>query len=131
MEKEKTVPQTKVEAEKERIEYRLTQQAKNQKFEATVLRTKMQKYEKVVLGVKLPSGYVKEIKLENDEKGLLALNPPETKYVATFHEGFSNDTGSPYIAIDVQIHKLVRKRDFLSWVEKVTLAENGLLTESK
>ena len=131
MEKEKNEKPQTATAGNERVEFKLAKAAKEQKFEATVKHHKMKKFVRTVLAVKLPNGYTKEINLDADEKGLLALNPPETKYVATFHEGFSAESGLPYIAVDVQIHRLVRKRDFLTWVEKVTLAENGLLTPAK
>ena len=113
---------------KDRIDYKLTSEAMNQRFEATFFRKNPYK---AILSVKMPGGYTKEIKLRFDETNLLSMDPVGTKYVATLFEGYSTETNAYYIAVDVQIGEVVRKRGFLTWVEKVLLARSGLLYEVK
>jgi len=125
MEKEK------IEKVTERKNFVLSPKAKETKFDVEVITRKGKKFTMTILGVSLVKGYTKEIRLENDEKGLIVTNGTHRKYVATLCDGVSAETGNPYIGLDIQIDELYRKRDFLTWAEKIMLAKVGLLVEQK
>jgi len=127
MEKEKTTQAT------ERKNFVLSPKAKEQKFVVEVVTRKVKKSKATftLLGVALVPNYIKEIRLENDEKGLIVTNGTHRKYVATLCDGISAETGNAYIGLDVQIDELYRKRDFLTWAEKILLSKAGVLVESK
>jgi len=116
---------------RERKSFVLAPKAKTERFETEVITKKGKTFTMTVLGVHLVPGYIKEIRLENDEKGLVVTNGTYRKYTATLCEGIAAESGNAYIGIDIQIDDLYRKRDFLSWAEKIMLAKAGLLTESK
>ena len=128
MEKEtnKTVEQT-----RERKNFVLSPKAKDVSFDVEVIQRKGKKFSSTLLGVHLIKGYVKEIRLENDEKGLIVQNGTYQKYKAILCEGISAETGNAYIGLDIQIDELYRKRDFLTWAEKILLSKAGVLVESK
>ena len=125
MEKEK------IEKVTERKNFVLSPKAKDTKFDVEVITRKGKKFTMTVLGVHLIKGYIKEIRLENDEKGLILTGGTYRKYTATLCDGVSAETGNAYIGLDIQIDELYRKRDFLSWAEKIMLAKSGILVEQK
>ena len=128
MEKE---PKQTVERTRERKNFVLSPKAKDVSFDVEVITRKGKKFSSTLLGVHLTKGYVKEIRLENDEKGLIVQNGTYQKYKAILCEGISTETGNPYIGLDIQIDELYRKRDFLTWAEKILLSKAGILVESK
>jgi len=128
--KEKETTQT-TEQPRERKKFVLSPKAKETKFDVEVITKKGKTFTMTVLGVHLVKGYIKEIRLENDEKGLVVTNGTYQKYQATLCDGVSAETGNAYISLDIQLDELYRKRDFLSWAEKIMLAKVGLLVEQK
>ncbi|MCL2228859.1 MAG: hypothetical protein FWC00_03455 [Firmicutes bacterium] len=129
MEKEKTTPDN----ARERKNFVLAPKAKETKFVVEVITRKVKKTKATFtyLGVTLVPNYIKEIRLENDEKGLVVTNGTHRKYTAVLCDGVSSETGNAYIGLDIQIDELYRKRDFLTWAEKIMLAKAGLLVEQK
>ena len=115
---------------RERKEYELTPQAKDKKFEVTVVTRKFKNSTATIVSINI-NGYQKECRLESDEKGFVLMNGTHQKYPATFCEGTSNETGNPYLGIDIWLDEGYNKREWFTRLEKIMLAKQGLLREVK
>lgn len=128
MEKEKTKTEKET---KERKNFNLSKKGLEENFLVEVINKTGKNFKTTMLGAKLTDTYVKQIRLENDQKGLILANGSHRKYVGVLVEGVSAETGKSYIALDIMIDDLYRIRDFLTWAERIILFKTGFLVESK